>query len=687
MSAARGAVSLLLALAACGGRATPPDVGPEPPRERPDVREEPPAGEEEEREGEGEARLPVPEEGRLPPIPRQVGALALRVQYPERGGRIAVRDSNFLFGTVGTGDAALEVDGRPVPVEPNGAFLAWLPVPSPVPGDTAVYRLVARRGTEADTLLHPVLVPPLPYVGPPGSAWVDTAALSPPVERWALPGERIPLRVRASPAAEVWVEVGRERLGLAPEERGEDAATYGATVTAEWLWRSASGAGPAALSRRGGADSLALTAVAALGPDTARLGRLLPLRLLDPSELPVATLRETPDSIHGPSGVVVGRPRPYGPYLWRFPPGVRAAVDGRRGDRLRLRLAPLLSAWVRVEDAEILPAGTPPPESSVGDLRVERAADRLVLRLGLQTPLPIQVDEPEERTLVLTLFGGYGDTDRVAYGPGDDLLESIRWEQLPGGLYRVTIRLRRSIWGYRASYEPGPARTYEGIGKATGPDAHGAASVLRLEVRRPPPVDPRRPLRGRRIAVDPGHPVGGAHGPTGLYEGDANLAVARRLAEMLREAGAIPILVRDDRLPVGLYERTARAEKAGAELFVSIHNDALPDGVRPFGREGTSTYYYHPHSRRLAEAVQEGMLAEMGLRDQGILWGDLAVTRTPWMPAVLTEGAFMMVPRHEAALQSPEFQERYARGVLHGLRNFLRQTAEEAEEARARDEG
>jgi N-acetylmuramoyl-L-alanine amidase len=41
------------------------------------------------------------------------------------------------------------------------------------------------------------------------------------------------------------------------------------------------------------------------------------------------------------------------------------------------------------------------------------------------------------------------------------------------------------------------------------------------------------------------------------------------------------------------------------------------------------------------------------------------------MPSILTEGAFMMHPDQEAALKDPEFQTRYARGVLQGIRDFL----------------
>ena len=46
--------------------------------------------------------------------------------------------------------------------------------------------------------------------------------------------------------------------------------------------------------------------------------------------------------------------------------------------------------------------------------------------------------------------------------------------------------------------------------------------------------------------------------------------------------------------------------------------------------------------------------------------------RHPWMPSVLTEGAFIMMPEQEAAVQTAEFQERYALGVADGLEAYFR---------------
>src|SRR5215212_5639235 len=75
----------------------------------------------------------------LPPIPLVDGPLRPRVQYPSANAVIAARDSNFIFGSVGTGRATLTINGAPVAVLPNGAYLTYLPLP---PRDAPRYELV-----------------------------------------------------------------------------------------------------------------------------------------------------------------------------------------------------------------------------------------------------------------------------------------------------------------------------------------------------------------------------------------------------------------------------------------------------------------------------------------------------------------------------------------------------------------
>ena len=83
----------------------------------------------------------------LPAVPEVRGPINIRVQHPADGTLLAV-DSTFVFGTVGTGDARLRINGTSVPVASNGAFLAYLAVPS---GQAPVFALEVARDVPAPT--------------------------------------------------------------------------------------------------------------------------------------------------------------------------------------------------------------------------------------------------------------------------------------------------------------------------------------------------------------------------------------------------------------------------------------------------------------------------------------------------------------------------------------------------------
>jgi N-acetylmuramoyl-L-alanine amidase len=80
---------------------------------------------------------------------------------------------------------------------------------------------------------------------------------------------------------------------------------------------------------------------------------------------------------------------------------------------------------------------------------------------------------------------------------------------------------------------------------------------------------------------------------------------------------------------------------------------------------------------RLARAIQAALVRRLGVRDLGIGRGDLAMVRTTWMPSVLTEGLFMIIPEQEAAPRDPRGQRLYAEAVVEGIRRFLRERASE----------
>jgi len=123
--------------------------------------------------------------------------------------------------------------------------------------------------------------------------------------------------------------------------------------------------------------------------------------------------------------------------------------------------------------------------------------------------------------------------------------------------------------------------------------------------------------------------------------------------------------------PVALGDRPIIARRANANALVSIHLNADPDNVNPYRDDGTGTYYFWPHSRPLASAVQSSLVPQLGLRSRGVLFQNLALCRPTWFPAVLAEGLFVIMPAEEAAIRTPEYQDAYARGIVDGLERYF----------------
>lgn len=472
-------------------------------------------------------------------IPHVDGPLEVKVIYPRPRQVIAVRDSNFLLGSVGSGDARLTINGADVPVNPNGSFLAWLPVP---PREKFRYEIVAtRRGDTARTSLE------INYPRPPANP-------APPPQL-------------VVPYVPTFVELLNSN---------EDAKS-----------------------------------------DTDQVNIL--------------------------------RPTAAGTYKWFVHPRTVVQVTGERGDWVRVKLDESLEAWL--EARYVGPSTRAAPlRRTASNARVVTGDGWTDVRIPLSERAPFLIQQ-QHNTLEVTFYGTVADIDLVNFPTNDPSVRHLAWEQVMTDRARVTVHLKHAPYGYLTLWERG-------------------AFVLR--VRRPPVVNASRPLAGRVIAIDPGHPPIGSTGPTGLYEGEATLAVAVALMPMLEAAGATVVMTRTAAGQVALGERAIIARRANAEALVSIHLNAHPDGVNPNRTNGTGAYFFHDHAEPLARALQRGMVRWMGLRDLGINYNNLALARPTWFPAVLAEGAFVILPDQEAALRTPEFQSRYAIGILEGLEDYFR---------------
>lgn len=617
--------------------------------------------------------------------------LALRVVYPALDDLVRVRDSSFLLGSVDGKNVRVTINGIPVRVWPNGAWLAWVPFP---PDSVMQFRIEASTVTDSSVLMYAVRRDPryLSREIRSGSAWIDSTSLSPQGQVWLPSPEYLSLSARAAEGSEVLVRLpGGKVIRLLPQRQAEAVLpalrafdrdtnklrtpdevqfvgvvrgrTIGPILGPVLSGQPAPAANAPAHTSLRCATTVPCPAPAAppdsgwpvveavLGSDTARSRWPLQVALLDTLPI-VAELDDDSAGTGKTDSVTPGRAAPGGSYAWFFPTGTRAVVNGRVNDDLRVRLSPGAEAWVPRSDAQPLPGGLPEPHATVGSVTLEPARDRVTLRIPLTQRIPFQVTETE-RSLSIKFYGAVGDVDWMRYG-ADSLVRRLDWSQTDRDEVTLTVDLSIPIWGYRTRW---------------------SRTDLLLEIRRPPAIRANDPLRGRVIAVDPGHPPLGATGPTGLRESDANLTVATQLRTLLEQAGARVVMTRATDSAVDLWPRVAVADTSGAELLVSIHNNALPDGVNPFTNNGTTVFYNQPHSAPLAAAMQPALVRRLGLPDLGFTRADLALVRLTWMPSVLCEGMFIIMPDQEAVLRSSDGPKRYARGAYEGIRRFLQDRA------------
>lgn len=578
----------------------------------------------------------------LPAIPRVTGTLDIQVAYPSEGATLTTRDSNFIFGSVGTGEATLTINGAAVDVAPNGTFLGFVPVPS-----DGIYNLSASAGGQTASLTRTVELPALGGVTPSGLRVVP-GSLTPAATIVEMEGDPVEVRLRATsgatarlilpdgtsyPLVERVAHNQTEGFMLQRRERAGGVAEYAGTFPA--------------LALRGGAGGAVIELVS--GTDTVRVPLESDVSVL-PRHAPRVGVAASPRA----DGTLIGTAMPGGgtPYHWFFPNGAVLTITGTYGGQHRVALTDELDVWVDTAQVDLAPVGTPRPVGTVGTVRAVSAPGYVDVRLSTSARLPFRVD-PREDGLTVSVYGAETRTNWMQYADTyDHLIDRMDWEQRADDLYRLEIDLSEPLWGYLAFYDE------------TG--------NLVIRVRRPPAIDPANPLRGLYIGVDAGHPPGGAIGPSGYTEAEANLAISERLVAMLHERGARVLETRPTNEAVGLGDRPMMATDSSVHVLVSVHNNAFADGVNPWENNGTSVFYNQAQSLDLARAFQRELLSEFRLRDIGISRADLALVRPTWMPSALTETMFLMIPQQEAALRDPAVQERIARAHLRALETFLR---------------
>jgi N-acetylmuramoyl-L-alanine amidase len=296
------------------------------------------------------------------------------------------------------------------------------------------------------------------------------------------------------------------------------------------------------------------------------------------------------------------------------------------------------------------------------------------------------------------------------------VIEDLRHAPRNGSDLRVVFDLRRPVEARSFVLMPARGSPHRLVLDLTR-SAESAAARTSVD---------KAPRRGRSqenlrdviVAIDAGHGGHdpGAIGPGGTREKDVVLEISKRLAERVNdEVGMKPVMIRSGDYFLPLRERIRRARKANADVFISIHADAIANrnvqgsSVYILSERGASSEAARFLAQRenqadlrlggvpingkddslanvLLDLAQSGsleasntlaerMIAELHrvgkVRKPRVERANFAVLRSPDVPSALVEAAFISNPSEERKLRSARFQNSLADALLTGLRSYF----------------
>jgi N-acetylmuramoyl-L-alanine amidase len=349
----------------------------------------------------------------------------------------------------------------------------------------------------------------------------------------------------------------------------------------------------------------------------------------------------------------------------------------------------------------------------VRDVRVWASPEstRVVLDLSGSAQHSLQVLHFPER-VVLDVSGA-----RLAKGahdsvPGAGLVKSVRLGHRPNGELRVVMDLARPISAKSFLTQPNRQYGYRLVVDFGAGAGASAAAEKPMKAEHAPAN-----ARDLIIAIDAGHggEDPGAIGKNGTREKDIVLAIARELASKFNsEPGMKAVLTRNGDYFVPLRDRMRRARAQQADLFVSIHADSIRDR----SIDGSSVYILSPRgatdeaSRWLAErenasdliggvslddkddvlasvlldlsqsaslsasqVAAERVLRQLNLagevRKHDVQQARFMVLKSPDVPSMLVETAYISNPQEEMRLRTPLQQAKLAAAIQRGVHDYF----------------
>jgi N-acetylmuramoyl-L-alanine amidase len=367
-------------------------------------------------------------------------------------------------------------------------------------------------------------------------------------------------------------------------------------------------------------------------------------------------------------------------------------------------------------------ASAAPAEIAIKDVRLWAGPDATRLVFDLSAPAQytlLRLQNPER--VVIDIAAAHLEVGNREMPAGQGFVKQLRAGSPEGGHTRFVVDLAETATP--RSFTVGPQGSYgdrlvvdleggSGAAAAATSKASGANATPRA-------VKSAQTSDGRNIivAIDAGHggPDTGAIGRRGTYEKNVVLAIALRLKQIIdQEPGMSAVLTRDGDYFIPLRERIIRARKQKADMFVSVHADAYHDR----SVAGSSVYVLSPRgatdeaTRWLAERenaadlvggvslddkdsvlasvlldlsqgasmsasvdAAEKVLHELdrvgAVRRPAVQHAGFVVLKSPDIPSMLVETAFISNPGEESKLSDPSHQRNLATAILAGVRAYF----------------
>jgi N-acetylmuramoyl-L-alanine amidase len=374
---------------------------------------------------------------------------------------------------------------------------------------------------------------------------------------------------------------------------------------------------------------------------------------------------------------------------------------------IRLRFLNMLALLAAMLASSVLASRVHAVE--VRDVQLTAGPDgtRVVLDLSGSAPHSLAVLKNPDR-VVLDLAGARLARGALASPVAAGAVKQVRIGRRPTGELRIVFDLSRQIRAKSYLAEPNKHSGYRLVIELNG--AAAAETPVKVEHARPD-------ARNLIIAIDAGHggEDPGAIGKYGTQEKDVVLAIARAVALRVNdEPGMKAVLTRDGDYFVPLRDRMRRARAHQADLFVSIHADSIRDR----SVDGSSVYILSQRgatdeaSRWLAERENAAdLIGGVSLEDKGNVLASVlldlsqsaslsasqaaaehvlhqlnrvgeirkpqvqqarfVVLKSPDMPSMLVETAYISNPQEELRLRGAVHQAKLAAAIHQGLRAFF----------------